>query len=73
MFIGCALEPNPPFVAPHGIWVQFICELAETGKYRSQQQVDMLGTLLHRALPMTVGSRDCNQSRHIASVGVRFK
>ena len=44
----CILEPCPPFVAPHGVWVNFLCELAETAKYCSQEKVDMLATLLHR-------------------------
>ncbi|XP_077290371.1 phosphatidylinositol 4-kinase III alpha isoform X2 [Arctopsyche grandis] len=69
----CTLEPSPPFVAPHGVWVGFLCELAETAKYCSQEKVDMLATLLHRSLPMSVGARDGHQNRHVDAVGVRFK
>lgn len=70
---GCVLAPNPPFVKPHGIWVQFIGELVETAKYCSAEKVEMLATLLHRSLDMTVGVEKPNQSRHIEAVGVRFK
>ena len=33
----------------------------------------MLATLLHRSLPMVVGTRDGHQNRHVAAVGVRFR
>ncbi|XP_023707312.1 phosphatidylinositol 4-kinase alpha isoform X2 [Cryptotermes secundus] len=70
---GCKLEPRPPFVKPHDIWVQFISELVETAKYCSQEKVEMLATLLHRSLPMIVGTREGHQNRHVAAVGVRFR
>lgn len=70
---GCVLEPNPPFVKPHGIWVQFIAEQVDTAKYCSAEKVEMLATLLHRSLDMTVGIEKPSQSRHIEAVGVRFK
>lgn len=67
------LEPDPPFVKPHGIWVQFICELVETAKYCSSEKVEMLATLLHRSLDMCVGSENPQLTRDIAAIGVRFK
>nr|CAD7570756.1 unnamed protein product [Timema californicum] len=70
---GCKLEPQPPFVAPHNIWIQFLSELVETAKYCSQEKVEMLAMLLHRSLPMTVGTRDNHQNRHITAVGTRFR
>jgi phosphatidylinositol 4-kinase len=33
----------------------------------------MLATLLHRSLPMIVGTKDGHQNRHVAAVGVRFR
>lgn len=70
---GCQLEPRPPFVRPHGIWVQFICEVVETARYCSAEKVEMLAALLHRSLDMSVGNHKPVQTRHVAAVGVRFK
>lgn len=70
---GCILQPRPPFVQPHGIWVQFICELVETAKYCSAEKVEMLAALLHRSLDMCVGLPKPQQTRHVSAVGVRFK
>ncbi|XP_018572269.1 phosphatidylinositol 4-kinase alpha isoform X2 [Anoplophora glabripennis] len=70
---GCRLEPNPPFVKPHGIWVQFICDLVETTKYSSYEKVEMLASLIHHSLAMCVGTEPPCQTRHVAAIGVRFK
>ncbi|XP_045467840.1 phosphatidylinositol 4-kinase alpha [Harmonia axyridis] len=72
-FEGCNLSTNPPFIRPHAIWVQFICELVETVKYSSYEKVEMLAGLIHRSLGMTVGAMPPNQTRHVAAIGVRFK
>lgn len=47
-FTGAKLEPRPPFVAPHAVWVRYLCEVAETAKYNSLEKVEMLASLLHR-------------------------
>lgn len=73
IFTGCQLEPRPPFVKPHGIWVNFICELVDTAKYCSAEKVEMLASLLHRSLDMSVGAERPQQTRHIETIGVRFK
>lgn len=75
VYEGCKLGSNPPQVKPHDIWVTFIVELIETAKYCCQETVDMIVTLLHRSLPMTVGvsGEEPGMSRHVAAVGVRFK
>lgn len=70
---GCILEPKPPFVRPHDIWVQYLAEVVETAKYNSQEIIEMVVTLLHRSLPITVGARDNHPNRHVSAVGVRFK
>lgn len=70
---GCILEPKPPFVKPHDIWVQFLSEIVETAKYKSQEIVEMIVALLHRSLPITVGARDNHPNRHVSAIGVRFK
>lgn len=70
---GSNLGPKPPFVKPHNIWVQFLSELVETAKYNSQEKVEMLASLLHRSLPMTVGNHENHINRHVAAVGVRFR
>lgn len=71
--LGCKLEPNPPFVRPHGIWVGFISELVETVKYSSYEKVEMLTGLIHRSLAMSVGMEPPCQTRHVSAVGVRFR
>lgn len=70
---GCLLEPKPPFVKPHEIWVQFLCEIVESAKYNSQEIVEMVVALLHRSLPITVGAKDNHPNRHVGAVGVRFE
>ncbi|KAK5638099.1 hypothetical protein RI129_012394 [Pyrocoelia pectoralis] len=70
---GCKLEPNPPFVKPHGIWLQFISDMIDIAKYNSYEKVEMLATLIHRSLSMTVGSNPPSQTRDVSAVGVRFK
>lgn len=71
--IDCSLEPNPPFVKPHGIWIQFISDLVETIKYSSYEKVEMIASLIHHSLVMSVGAEPPSQTRHTAAVGVRFK
>lgn len=71
--LDCKLEPSPPFVRPHGIWVQFISEMVETAKYSSYEKVEMLATLIHRSLAMTVGANPPSQTRDVSAVGIRFK
>ncbi|XP_073997967.1 phosphatidylinositol 4-kinase III alpha isoform X1 [Rhodnius prolixus] len=70
---GCILQPQPPFVKPHDIWIQFVHELVETAKYSSKEKVDMLVSLLHRSLPMTVGGQEAHINRHIAAAAARFR
>ncbi|CAH1641032.1 unnamed protein product [Spodoptera littoralis] len=70
---GAKLEPRPPFVAPHAVWVRYLCEVAETAKYNSLEKVEMLASLLHRSLPITVGDVRDNINRHVEAVGVRFR
>lgn len=52
---------------------KFLSELVETAKYNSQEKVEMLASLLHRSLPMTVGNQESHLNRHVAAVGVRFR
>jgi phosphatidylinositol 4-kinase len=75
VYEGCKLGPNPPIVKPHEIWVSFIIELIGTTKYCCQETVEMVGLLLHRSLPMCVGTAndELHLNRNIAAVGVRFK
>ncbi|CAH1183299.1 unnamed protein product [Phaedon cochleariae] len=70
---GCTLEPDNPFVKPHGIWVQFICELVETLKYSSYEKVEMIASLIHNSLAMSVGSEPPSQTRCVSAIGVHFK
>ncbi|XP_075984283.1 phosphatidylinositol 4-kinase III alpha isoform X2 [Anticarsia gemmatalis] len=70
---GARLEPRPPFVAPHAVWVRYLCEVAETAKYNSLEKVEMLASLLHRSLPITVGDIRDHINRHVEAVGVRFR
>ncbi|CAB3245856.1 unnamed protein product [Arctia plantaginis] len=70
---GAQLEPRPPFVAPHAVWVRYLSEVAETAKYNSLEKVEMLASLLHRSLPITVGDVRDHINRHVDAVGVRFR
>ncbi|XP_050667764.1 phosphatidylinositol 4-kinase alpha isoform X1 [Leptidea sinapis] len=70
---GAKLEPRPPFVAPHAVWVRFLSEVADTAKYNSLEKVEMLASLMHRTLPITVGDVRDHINRHVDAVGVRFK
>ncbi|KAH1001445.1 hypothetical protein HUJ04_005466 [Dendroctonus ponderosae] len=70
---GCLLEPDNPFVKPHVIWVQFIYELVETIKSSSYEKVEMIVSLIHHSLPMSVGSEPAILNRHTSAIGVRFK
>ncbi|KAJ0173228.1 hypothetical protein K1T71_011404 [Dendrolimus kikuchii] len=70
---GSKLEPRPPFVLPHAVWVRYLCEVAETAKYNSLEKVEMLASLLHRSLPITVGDVCDHINRHVEAVGVRFR
>ncbi|CAH0382113.1 unnamed protein product [Bemisia tabaci] len=67
------LEPRPPFVKPHDIWVKFISELVETAKYCSQEKVEMLANMFHRSLPMSVSYSNSLLSTHISAIGVYFR
>ncbi|XP_055594149.1 phosphatidylinositol 4-kinase alpha isoform X1 [Uranotaenia lowii] len=67
---GCKLVPKPVVVAPHLIWLQLLSEMVDTAKYCNRDKVEMFCMLLHRCLPF---SRDFKQTRHISTVGCRFK
>ncbi|XP_058838895.1 phosphatidylinositol 4-kinase alpha isoform X1 [Topomyia yanbarensis] len=67
---GCRLVPKPIMVSPHLIWLQLLSEMVDTAKYCNRDKVEMFCMLLHRCLPF---SRDFKQTRHISTVGCRFK
>ncbi|XP_062554225.1 phosphatidylinositol 4-kinase alpha isoform X2 [Armigeres subalbatus] len=67
---SCKLVPKPIVVAPHLIWLQLLSEMVDTAKYCNRDKVEMFCMLLHRCLPF---SRDFNMTRHISTVGCRFK
>lgn len=73
VYEGCVLEPHPPFVKPHDIWLQFISELIETAKYCNHEKIEMFVMMLHNTLPLAVGSVDAIINKHIAAIGTRFK
>ncbi|KFM83573.1 Phosphatidylinositol 4-kinase alpha, partial [Stegodyphus mimosarum] len=69
---GCELAPNGPFIAPHSLWVKFLSERLEVAKYCNMNEVEIFANILHRSLPVAVGSSHHNR-RHIASMGTRFR
>lgn len=69
---GLVLEPRPPFVAPHSVWVRFLAERIETAKYSSMDQVELFANILHRSFSVTIGERG-HCCRHVAAVGTRFR
>lgn len=70
---GMVLEPNPPFVAPHTIWVRFLAERIETAKYSSLDQVEIFANILHRSFSVSIGQPKNHCSRHVAAVGTQFR
>ena len=53
--------------------MQFLAERIEIAKYSSQDQVDILVSLLHCCLPFNIGKQPKMMSCHIAAVGPRFR
>ena len=60
-------------VQPHNIWTQFLAERIEIAKYSSQDQVDILVSMLHKCLPISVGKPSKIMSCHVAAIGPRFR
>jgi len=69
---GCQLKMNPPVVAPHDLWVNFICELVENSKSCNDDVIEMFIYLVHRTLPMEIGDRTF-MTRDITALRPRFK
>lgn len=70
---GCILTPDPPYVAPHNVWIKFITERIEVAKYCSLDQVEMFCIMLHQCLPVAIGQNPASLSRHVTAVGTRFR
>jgi phosphatidylinositol 4-kinase len=71
-FEGCQLKIEPPIVAPHDLWINFICELVENSKSCNDDVVEMFIYMIHRTLPMEVADRTY-MSRSVSAVRPRFK
>lgn len=69
---GCHLKIDPPVVAPHSLWINFICELVENSKSCNDDIVEMFIYMIHRTLPMEVGERTY-LSRNVAALRPRFR
>ena len=53
---------------------QFLLERVEIARYRSQDQVDLLCSLLHNTLSFSVGGEQGGaMTRHVAAVGTRVR
>lgn len=70
---GVVLEPKPPFVQPHTIWVRFLAERIETAKYSSLDQVEIFAHILHRSFSVNIGHDKNHCCRHVAAVGTQFR
>jgi phosphatidylinositol 4-kinase len=69
---GCRLKIVSSLVAPHDLWVNFICELVENSKSCNDDVVEMFIYMIHRTLPMEVGDRTY-MTRDITALRPRFK
>jgi phosphatidylinositol 4-kinase len=67
---GCKLIPQHINVRPHMIWLDLISEMVDTAKYCNRDKVEMLCMLVHSCLPI---DKNTKQTRHISTVGCRFK
>ena len=67
------LEPKPPNVAAHDLWIRFFLERIEVAKYSSQDHIELFAMMLHGCLPLDIGERRNHISRHPAACGVRFR
>lgn len=68
-----SLDPNPPMVAGHQIWTKFLAERVEIARYSSVDQVNILLSLLHKSLSISVGKQPGLMSRHPAALGPRVR
>jgi len=60
-----------PLVAPHTIWIEFLCELIDNCKYGSSDVVEMFVYHLHRTLPLAVNVRSF-MTRQVEGIRTRF-
>ncbi|XP_065567549.1 phosphatidylinositol 4-kinase alpha-like [Artemia franciscana] len=65
------LEPRPPNVADHDIWIYFFLERIALAKYQSQDCMGHFAEMLHDCLSLDIG-RQNHISRHPAACGTRF-
>ena len=66
------LEPRPPNVAAHDIWIFFFRERIALAKYTSQYCMESFANMLHDCLSLDIG-RQNHISRHPAACGTRFE
>ncbi|CAL8078131.1 unnamed protein product [Orchesella dallaii] len=69
---GCDLKLRIPDVAPHDIWITFICEMVENSKGCNDDLVEMFLYLVHRTFPLSIGTESA-MTRHILVLRPRFR
>ena len=55
------------------MFIQFLAERVEIAKYYSQDQVEVMTSLLQKCFSISVGRTQTSLSRHVAGVGARFR
>ncbi|KAM7298749.1 phosphatidylinositol 4-kinase alpha-like [Ixodes scapularis] len=65
------LNPKPPYIIPHEVWVNFLVEKIESAKFSSQAEIEIFTNLIYRSFSPIIGENQfC--CRHISVVGTRF-
>lgn len=49
-------RPKSPFIQPHAIWIDFLCERVNVAKYSSREQLDILEMMFVLTLSLSVGN-----------------
>uniref|UniRef100_F1KPV3 1-phosphatidylinositol 4-kinase n=1 Tax=Ascaris suum TaxID=6253 RepID=F1KPV3_ASCSU len=63
-------RPRSPFIDPHSIWIDFLCERVNVAKYSSREQVDILEMMFVQSLSLTVGQPAPGLSKGASSPAV---
>ncbi len=68
------LRPGAPTnVDAHRIWIKYFQERLDIAKYKSDFEVELFFSLMHKTLAFSEPTGDSAISRHVSCVGLRFR
>lgn len=68
------LKPQPPpDIDAHRCWIKYLQERLDIAKYKSELELELFYTLLHKTLSFSVDLHDSTFNRHVSCVGLRFR